>query len=61
MTPVFITVSRAGYGNYRGIINRCARCSAEMPITSDNGERLEITVWQHKGKDYCCKEHARPQ
>lgn len=32
-----------------------------MPITSDDGEWLEVTVWQHEGKDYCCKEHARLQ
>ena len=59
MIAVTITVHKDGLEKCRSSMIRCARCGGEFPVTSEDNGWLEITVWQHGGKSYCCEEHLR--
>lgn len=61
MTPIVLTLPKSGLSKYRPVMNRCARCGCEMPVTFEHEEYVEVTVWQDGGKDYCCEEHVRVQ
>jgi len=59
--PLTITVHKDALEKYRPTMKRCTRCGGETPVTSEHDGLLEITAWQHGGKDYCCEEHTRVQ